>query len=57
MSCEIGHRKPDRAIFDEAARRLALPADRILHIGDSLETDLVGSRNAGSARSLGARGG
>jgi putative hydrolase of the HAD superfamily len=47
VSCELGSRKPDRAIFDEAARRLGLPAGQILHIGDSLEMDLIGARNAG----------
>jgi len=47
VSCEVGHRKPDRAIFDEAVRKLALPAGRILHIGDSPEMDLQGARNAG----------
>jgi len=47
VSCEVGHRKPDHAIFDEAARQLALPAGQILHIGDSVEMDLMGARNAG----------
>jgi putative hydrolase of the HAD superfamily len=47
VSCEVGQRKPDRAIFDEAARKLALPAAQILHIGDSAEMDLTGARNAG----------
>ena len=47
VSCEVGHRKPDRAIFDEAARQLGLPAGQILHIGDSTEMDLMGARNAG----------
>jgi putative hydrolase of the HAD superfamily len=47
ISCEIGRAKPDRAIFDEAARRLGLPTARILHIGDSAECDLRGARDAG----------
>lgn len=47
VSCEVGHRKPDRAIFDEATRQLGLPAGQILHIGDSVEMDLMGARNAG----------
>jgi putative hydrolase of the HAD superfamily len=47
VSCEVGCRKPDRDIFAEAARRLGLPAGQILHIGDSVEMDLLGARNAG----------
>jgi putative hydrolase of the HAD superfamily len=47
ISCEVGRAKPDRAIFDEAARRLALPAARILHVGDSAEIDFRGARDAG----------
>ncbi len=47
VSCEVGCRKPERGIFDEAVRRLGLPAGQILHIGDSLEMDLLGARNAG----------
>ncbi len=49
VSCEVCHRKPEREIFDEAARQLGLPASRILHVGDSLEMDLLGARNAGLA--------
>jgi putative hydrolase of the HAD superfamily len=47
VSCEVGHAKPHRAMFDQAATKLALPADRILHIGDSAEMDLQGARAAG----------
>jgi len=47
VSCEVGHPKPDRAIFDEASRKLGLPASQILHVGDSAEMDVDGARNAG----------
>lgn len=47
VSSEIGHAKPDPAIFAEAMSRLGLPADHILHIGDSAEADLRGARDAG----------
>jgi putative hydrolase of the HAD superfamily len=47
VSCEVGHAKPDRVIFDEAVRRLGLPAHQILHIGDSAEMDFQGARAAG----------
>jgi putative hydrolase of the HAD superfamily len=46
-SAEIGSEKPDGAIFAEAARRLALPPDRILHVGDSPVDDIEGARRAG----------
>lgn len=49
VSCEVGHPKPHRAIFDEAARRLALPPSQILHVGDNAEADLHGARAAGFA--------
>ena len=47
VSSEVGHAKPDRAIFDGAAAKLGLPAGQILHIGDSAEMDLHGARAAG----------
>ena len=47
VSSEVGHPKPDRAIFDGAAVKLGLPASQILHIGDSIEMDLNGARAAG----------
>jgi len=47
VSSEVGHAKPDRAIFDGAAVKVGLPASQILHIGDSAEMDLHGARAAG----------
>jgi HAD superfamily hydrolase (TIGR01549 family) len=46
-SAEVGHEKPDRAIFDEAASRLGVAHDRILHVGDSPVDDWEGARAAG----------
>lgn len=46
-SCDVGHAKPHRAIFEEAARRLGLPLGAILHVGDRLELDVEGARGAG----------
>jgi len=46
-SAEVGSAKPDAAIFNEACRRLKVPAHRVLHIGDSLADDFAGGRNAG----------
>jgi putative hydrolase of the HAD superfamily len=49
VSCEVGHAKPHPAIFAETAARLRLPPSRILHIGDNLEADVRGARDAGFA--------
>jgi putative hydrolase of the HAD superfamily len=47
ISFEIGFPKPSRVIFEQAAVKLSLPANAILHIGDSLEMDVVGAQAAG----------
>jgi putative hydrolase of the HAD superfamily len=53
VSCEVGASKPDAAIFREAAARLNLPPESILHVGDSLEMDVLGAKAAGfSARQI-----
>jgi HAD superfamily hydrolase (TIGR01450 family) len=44
--------KPEPHLFVEAARRLALPPDRLVMIGDQLETDVAGARAAGVATAL-----
>lgn len=46
-SAEIGHAKPEPEIFAEACQRLAVPAHRILHVGDTLADDYEGARRAG----------
>jgi putative hydrolase of the HAD superfamily len=47
ISCEVGSPKPSRAIFQHAATGLNLPANEILHIGDSFEMDVAGAKAAG----------
>jgi putative hydrolase of the HAD superfamily len=47
VSAEVGHEKPSRAIFDEAANRLGVAHSRILHVGDSVVDDWDGARAAG----------
>lgn len=47
VSCEVGFPKPSSVIFERAARNLGLPPASILHVGDSLEMDLLGARGAG----------
>jgi len=46
-SALVGVRKPDPAIYSLAARRLDLPPDAILHVGDSWERDVVPARLLG----------
>jgi putative hydrolase of the HAD superfamily len=49
ISCEVGSSKPMFAVFDRAARQLAVTPGAILHVGDSLEMDVQGARSAGFA--------
>jgi FMN phosphatase YigB (HAD superfamily) len=51
-SCEVGRGKPDRAIFDEAVRRLGVPAAEILHVGDRWDLDIEGALGAGFGAAL-----
>ena len=50
LSYDVGSEKPHSSIFD-AARALAaekdVPADECLHVGDDLEKDYYGARDAG----------
>jgi ribonucleotide monophosphatase NagD (HAD superfamily) len=39
--------KPEPHLFDEAARRLGVPAARLVMVGDQLETDVAGAQAAG----------
>jgi HAD superfamily hydrolase (TIGR01549 family) len=56
-SAEVGYAKPRREIFEEACRRLAVPADRVLHVGDTVEDDVEGARGAGMRAVLVSRQG
>ncbi|MBO6564814.1 MAG: HAD family hydrolase [Pseudomonadales bacterium] len=42
-----GFRKPDKRIFDVLLTEAQIPADELIHVGDSLETDVAGALNAG----------
>ena len=44
---EFGLGKPDARIFHEACRRLDVPADAVLHIGDDRHLDIEAARSAG----------
>ncbi len=48
FSQDVRIEKPDRRIFEIAARRAGCPMEQLLHVGDSLENDVAGARNAGA---------
>ncbi len=47
VSCEVGCSKPACAIFEGAARKLGLPPEAVLHVGDDRSMDMRGARAAG----------
>jgi putative hydrolase of the HAD superfamily len=44
---EVGIAKPDRGIFDLTWERLGCAATEVVHVGDSVESDVLGALNAG----------
>lgn len=46
ISSEVGFSKPDRRIFEYAMKKLAISNDEIIHIGDSLVSDVLGAKRA-----------
>jgi putative hydrolase of the HAD superfamily len=46
-SRDFGKAKPDPAIYAEGARRLGVPLDATVMVGDRLDTDIAGALNAG----------
>jgi len=47
LSCEVGKRKPHRAIFETALDELGVPPERALFVGDRLDTDVLGASRLG----------
>ena len=47
ISCYAGETKPSKLIYEKAVKRLGVPHESILHVGDSLEADVEGARKAG----------
>ncbi len=47
ISAEVGVRKPDPRIFEEALRRAGVRAEEAAHVGDLLEEDVEGARRCG----------
>lgn len=48
FSQDVRVRKPDRKIFEIAAREAGCPLDELLHVGDSYENDVLGAYGAGA---------
>ncbi|HEX9095891.1 MAG TPA: HAD family hydrolase [Candidatus Dormibacteraeota bacterium] len=48
-SRDFGTAKPDPAIYAEGARRLGVPLEETVMVGDRLDTDVAGALNAGIA--------
>src|SRR5712692_10248764 len=47
FSDEVGLRKPLPEIFEAALEGLGLPADRVVHVGDDIEADVIGAKDVG----------
>ena len=47
LSSHFGRRKPDPEVYWEAARRIGVPPERCVYVGDNPKRDVVGTRNAG----------
>jgi putative hydrolase of the HAD superfamily len=48
LAQNIGVEKPDPAIFQEACQKAGCSPEQLMHIGDSLGTDVEGARRAGA---------
>lgn len=44
---QVGVPKPRKAIFDVAVEWTGVPRHQVLHVGDDVETDVLGARRAG----------
>jgi putative hydrolase of the HAD superfamily len=49
---EVNHLKPDPVPFLELARRMALPPERILYVGNSVSYDILGAKEQGMKAAL-----
>ena len=47
VSAIVGIEKPDKAIFELAIKKLNLPADKIIHIGNRIDTDVIPAKSLG----------
>ena len=46
---ELGAAKPDPVIFHTACAKLGFPPEQVAHVGDRLDLDAIGTRDAGLA--------
>ena len=51
-SFEVGHRKPDPEIFEDAARRFNVHPSQCLMVGDNLQADVIGALKVGMNAAL-----
>lgn len=47
VSSEVGFLKPSAVLFEHALRMLGLPANAVVHVGDSFAEDVIGAKSAG----------
>jgi FMN phosphatase YigB (HAD superfamily) len=52
FSDEVGVAKPQRPMFDAAAKRLHVATSDLLHIGDLEVTDIAGAKGVGAQAAL-----
>lgn len=57
VSSDHGYRKPDPRLFETALEALGTSADRAVYIGDNVERDICGAKNAGMGAILIRRNG
>lgn len=57
ISSEVGFAKPSSVLFEHALRTLGLPANAVVHVGDSVAEDVDGAKSAGLAAVLLQRAG
>lgn len=48
MAQDVGVQKPDKKIFEIAASQANFKLENLLHVGDSLDDDVVGANHAGA---------
>jgi putative hydrolase of the HAD superfamily len=47
LSSITGRRKPDPEVYWDAARRIGVPPEKCVYVGDNFNRDVVGTRKAG----------